>query len=179
MSTIPPRFLHELRDRLGLSEVIGRRVKLTRAGREFKACCPFHREKSPSFYVNDDKQFFHCFGCGAHGDVIGFVMRHDNLSFIEAIEALAAQAGMQVPQQSPEAVAQARREKDLHALLEETASWFQKRLYESAHGDALAYMKDRGISDELMASFRIGYAPADGQTLTRYLKGQGFSEGQM
>ncbi len=179
MSTIPSRFMNELRDRLSLSDVIGRRVKLTRAGREFKACCPFHREKSPSFYVNDDKQFFHCFGCGAHGDVIGFAMRHDNLSFIEAVEALAAQAGMQVPEQSPEAVAQAHREKSLYALMDEATSWFQKKIYEAPHIDALTYMKERGISDELMASFRIGFAPADGQALPRYLKGQGFSEAQM
>jgi DNA primase len=86
--TIPPRFLDDIRSRLGLSDVIGKRVRLTRAGREYKGCCPFHKEKSPSFTVNDDKQFFHCFGCGAHGDVIGFVMRYENLSFIEAVESL-------------------------------------------------------------------------------------------
>jgi len=93
--------MQELRDRLTLSEVIGRKVKLTRAGREYKACCPFHGEKSPSFYVNDDKQFYHCFGCGAHGDAVGFMMQIGNLSFIEAVEVLAQQAGLQVPQQTP------------------------------------------------------------------------------
>ena len=102
MSTIPPRFMQELRDRLTLSEVIGRRIKVLRAGREFKACCPFHHEKSPSFYINDDKQFYHCFGCQAHGDVVEFTMRHDNLTFIEAVESLATQAGMQVPQATPQ-----------------------------------------------------------------------------
>ena len=100
--SIPPRFVDELRDRLTLSEIVGRRVRLSRSGREFKGCCPFHNEKTPSFYVNDDKQFFHCFGCGAHGDAVGFVMQNDNLSFIEAVEVLAGQAGMQIPKQSPQ-----------------------------------------------------------------------------
>ena len=98
--------LTEVRDRLTLSEVIGRRIKITRAGREFKACCPFHHEKSPSFYINDDKQFYHCFGCGAHGDVIGFVMQNDNRSFIEAVEILALEAGLEMPKASPQAVEQ-------------------------------------------------------------------------
>ena len=91
---IPPSFLEELRARLTLAAVVGRRVKLARAGREFKACCPFHNEKSPSFYVNDDKNFFHCFGCGAHGDVIGFTMKIDHLGFLEAVEKLAGEASL-------------------------------------------------------------------------------------
>lgn len=179
MSTIPPRFMQELRDRLSLSEVIGRRVKLARAGREFKGCCPFHHEKTPSFYVNDDKQFYHCFGCQAHGDVIEFTMRHDNLSFIEAVEVLAAQAGMQVPKASPQDVARSKKEKDLHTLMDEATKWFQKRLYEDANRDALTYLRDRGLGDELIAGFRIGYAPADGHALPRYLKEQGFTDAQM
>ncbi len=79
--TITPQFLDEMRSRLSLSDIIGRRIKVTRAGREFKACCPFHHEKTPSFTINDDKQFYHCFGCGAHGDAVKFVMEHDNLPF--------------------------------------------------------------------------------------------------
>lgn len=179
MSTIPPRFMHELRDRLTLSEVIARRVKLTRAGREFKACCPFHHEKSPSFYVNDDKQFFHCFGCGAHGDVIGFVMRNDNLSFIEAIETLAQQAGMEVPQQTPQEIAQARTEKDLYSLLDDTTRWFEGQLRQPAGADGLRYMKERGMPEEMLSSFRIGFAPADGHALPRYLKEKGYTDAQM
>lgn len=171
--------MQELRDRLSLSELIGRRVKLTRAGREFKGCCPFHHEKSPSFYVNDDKQFYHCFGCQAHGDVVEFTMRHDNLSFIEAVETLAAQAGMQVPKSSPQEIARSKKEKDLYTLMDETATWFQKRLYEDAHRDALTYMRERGVSEELLGGFRIGFAPADSQALPRYLKSRGFTESQM
>jgi DNA primase len=99
--SFPPAFLDELRLRLPLSEIVGKRMRLVRAGREYKGCCPFHKEKTPSFYVNDEKQFFHCFGCGAHGDIIGFTMRHDHLSFPEAVETLAAQAGLAVPQDTP------------------------------------------------------------------------------
>ena len=91
---LPPSFLDALRLRLSLAEIVGRKVKLVRKGREFSGLCPFHAEKSPSFYVNEEKEFFHCFGCGAHGDVIGFTMRAENIGFMEAIERLAGEAGM-------------------------------------------------------------------------------------
>src|SRR6516164_8269588 len=93
----PPGFLDELRNRISLSGLIGRRMKLVRRGREYAGLCPFHHEKTPSFYVVEDKSFFHCFGCGVHGDAIGFVMRSYNLDFIEAIEKLAGEAGLPVP----------------------------------------------------------------------------------
>ena len=99
--SISPRFLDQLRSRLTLSDVIGKRIKVMRSGREYKACCPFHKEKTPSFTINDDKQFYHCFGCGSHGDVIKFVMEHDNMSFMDTVEILSAQAGLTVPKQSP------------------------------------------------------------------------------
>src|SRR5665213_3585762 len=104
---LPPQFLDELRARTPLSAVIGRRVKLARSGRQWKGCCPFHEEKSPSFYVYDDG--FHCFGCGAHGDAISFVMQTQGASFMEAVEQLAAEAGMDVPKPTPEADAAERR----------------------------------------------------------------------
>lgn len=171
--------MQELRDRLSLSDVIGRSVKLARAGREFKACCPFHHEKSPSFYVNDDKQFYHCFGCGAHGDAVGFLMQHDKLSFIEAVEALAAQAGMQVPKATPQEVERARHEKDLHTLMDEAARWFESALYNSKHNDALSYLTGRGMGEETLRAFRIGFAPADGAALPEHLRRAGYSEAQM
>ncbi|MDB5490724.1 MAG: dnaG [Micavibrio sp.] len=171
--------MQELRDRINLSEVVGRSVKLTRAGREFKGCCPFHNEKSPSFYVNDDKQFYHCFGCGAHGDVIGFIMQNGNLSFIEAVESLATQAGMQVPEQTPQEIARSKTEKSLYNLLDDTARWFEARLRDNAHRDALTYVRERGMSEEMLAAFRVGFSPADSQALPRYLKAQGYSNAQM
>lgn len=177
--SLSPRFLQDLRDRLTLSEVIGRRVKLTRAGREFKGCCPFHREKSPSFYVNDDKQFFHCFGCGAHGDVLGFVMRHDNLSFPEAIETLASQAGLEVPRQAMEDRQQSVREKGLYALCDEAATWFEDQLHDPRNKEVLAYLRGRGLSVETLHAFRLGYAPPEDQALRGFLRAQGYSDAQM
>ena len=100
---IPQSFIDDLVARSDIVELIGSRVPLKKSGREYKACCPFHNEKSPSFYVNDDKNFFHCFGCGAHGDVIGFTMKIDNFGFLEAVEKLAAEAGLEVPRMSPQA----------------------------------------------------------------------------
>lgn len=173
--SIPPRFMNELRDRLVLSEIVGRKVKLARAGREYKGCCPFHHEKTPSFYVNDDKQFYHCFGCGAHGDVIGFTMEHDNLSFIEALEVLAAEAGMQVPQQSPQDVARAREEKNLYTLIDEAAKFFTEQLTP----EIWSYLTDRGVSDRLAELFRLGYAPPDGRALIGHLTARGYTVPQM
>ncbi len=162
-----------------LSDVIGKRVRLTRAGREFKGCCPFHNEKTPSFYVNDDKQFFHCFGCGAHGDAVGFVMRHDNLSFIESVESLAGLAGMQVPKASPQDVEKSKQEKSLYSLLEDATKWMEVQLRAPEHRAAYDYMIGRNVSEELLASFRVGYAPADGQAIRQHLLKQGYTDGQM
>lgn len=177
--SIPPRFVQELRDRLTLSEIVNRRVKLTRAGHEFKGCCPFHQEKTPSFYVNDDKQFFHCFGCGAHGDAVGFVMRHDNLSFIEALENLAAQAGMDVPRQTPQDIEQAQKQKGLHALCEDAAKWFEARLQQANNAEVLKYITDRGLGLEIIHAFRLGYAPSEDQALRNHLLGFGYDDAQM
>ncbi|HRK97901.1 MAG TPA: DNA primase [Alphaproteobacteria bacterium] len=177
--SISPRFLQELRDRLTLSEIVGGRVKLTHAGREFKGCCPFHREKTPSFQVNDEKQFFHCFGCGAHGDAVGFVMRHDNLSFIEAVEALAQKVGMQVPQASPQDQIQAKKEKGLHQLCEEAAKWFEIQLHDPKNRDVLDYVTRRGIGEEITDAFRLGYAPSDDQALRKHLGKLGYADSIM
>ena len=109
----PPGFLDELRGRVSLAALVGRRVRLERRGREFAGLCPFHNEKTPSFYVVEDKGFFHCFGCGAHGDAIGFVMRADNLDFIEAVERLAGEAGLAVPQSTPRSARRRKAAKDI------------------------------------------------------------------
>lgn len=179
MTTFSPRFLDEIRARLSLSELIGKRIKLARAGREFKGCCPFHKEKTPSFYVNDDKQFYHCFGCGAHGDVVGFTMQHDNLSFPEAVEMLAAQAGLEVPKSSVAERQKAKEEKDLYSLLEETTKFFETNLFKGQNQDAHNYVKDRGMSDDFIAAYRIGYAPEDGREIIQHLKTQQFTTEQM
>ena len=125
----PPGFLDELRSRISLSGLVGRRVKLVRRGREYAGLCPFHHEKTPSFYVVEDKNFFHCFGCGAHGDAIGFVMRADNLDFLEAVEKLAGEAGLAVPQATPEERERAQRQKTLLETLEAAAAFYEARLW--------------------------------------------------
>ncbi len=173
---LPPRFLDELRERLPISEVVGRRIPLRRSGREMGACCPFHKEKTPSFHVNDDKGFYHCFGCGAHGDIIGFVMRYENLPFPEAVERLAAEAGMEVPQPTPEERKRYERELSLFDVLEAAAAFFEKQLYETGGREGLAYFRRRGLSDDAISRHRLGFAPADGQALGKALLKQGASE---
>jgi DNA primase len=177
--SLPPQFLDELRLRVPLSDVVGRRLRLTRAGREFKAPCPFHNEKTPSFYVNDQKGFFHCFGCGAHGDVVGFVMRHDNLGFIEAVELLAAEAGLQVPQSSPEDRQRFERQKSLYDLVEAACRWFEGQLRAPAGRAGLDYLRGRGLDEGTIARFRLGFAPPDGGALRAHLVQAGFKEPDM
>ena len=171
----PPRFLDEIRARVSLSDVVGRRIKLIRAGREYKACCPFHHEKTPSFYVNDEKQFYHCFGCGAHGDVIRFITDHDNVPFRETVEMLAAEAGLDMPKEDPRAVQRAQKAKDLHEMMSEAAQWFMHQLHAQNNREVLTYAQDRGLSGAAAADFMIGYAPADGKALRTYLEGKGYA----
>ncbi len=173
----PPQFLDELRARLSLPEVIGRRVRLVRRGREYQGLCPFHNEKTPSFTVNEDKGFFHCFGCGAHGDVIGFEMRAANLAFPEAVERLAAEAGLEVPRPDPQAREKARRQTTLAEANEAACRWFEAALRAPQGRDALAYLKGRGLADETIARFRLGYAPASREALKRALTAQNIPEG--
>lgn len=167
-------FLEELRSRLPLSDIVGKRIKLVRSGREYKACCPFHNEKSPSFYVNDDKQFFHCFGCGAHGDIIGFVMRHDRLSFPEAIEALAAAAGLSIPNDTPMDREKFDQEKRLLQLMDKAAAWFEEQLFSSAGREALSYLQGRNLSDDAIRKFRLGFAPPDSQAIIKKLLSENY-----
>jgi len=179
MSLIGKLFLDELRSRLKLSDIIGQRIAVTRAGREFKACCPFHGEKTPSFTINDEKEFFHCFGCGAHGDHIGFLMRHDNMHFMETIETLATQAGMQVPKPTPQEREKYDRQDLYYKMMEETAKFFTNQLFEPTNVEILGYVRGRGLDDNTIAGFRMGYAPDDAQALRNYLKSKGYNDRDM
>jgi DNA primase len=165
----PPGFLEELRSRISLFELVGRSVQLVRRGREYAGLCPFHNEKSPSFYVVEDKSFFHCFGCGAHGDAIGFVMRADNLDFIEAVEKLAGVAGLAVPKTSPQDREQAQRQKTLLEALEAAAAFYEAQLWLPAGRRARDYLDGRGLDRETIRRFRLGWAPDDRQALRRAL----------
>jgi DNA primase len=160
---IPQHFIDELVARTDIIEVIGSRVQLKRAGREYKACCPFHDEKTPSFTVSPDKQFYHCFGCGAHGTALGFVMEFDHLGFVEAVEELAARAGLDVPREGGDAGV-TRPNEDLYVALERAALLFRQSL--AAEPRAREYLAGRGLSAESLGRFGIGYAPARWDALT-------------
>ena len=168
----PPGFLDELRARVPLGSLVGRRVKLIRRGRELGGLCPFHHEKTPSFYVVEDKGFFHCFGCGAHGDAIGYLMRAENLDFIEAIERLAAEAGLAVPQQTPQDRERAQRQKTLLEALAAAAKFYEARLWSPAGTRAREYLAARGLDEETIRRFGLGWASDDRQALRRALSGE-------
>jgi DNA primase len=153
---LPPAFLDELRARTPLAAVIGRTVRLARSGRQLKGCCPFHGEKTPSFYVYDDH--YHCFGCGAHGDAVSFVMQSQGAGFIEAVEQLAAEAGIDVPKPSPAAAEAERRRLDLHGVLEAAAASFQRRLFLPEGATALDYLRGRGLTEETIRRFGLGWS---------------------
>ena len=157
--TLSPAWLDELRARTLLSAVIAPSVKLIKAGREFKACCPFHNEKTPSFYVNDDKGFYHCFGCQAHGDAIRFLTDAGGLPFMDAVKELAAKAGMEVPAADPKSRDRAERSAGLHEVMEAAQSWFAEALDGVEGGEARKYLKERGISDATKKRFGFGFAP--------------------
>ena len=170
----PPEFLEELRLRITLSSLIARRVKLQRRGREHTGLCPFHKEKTPSFTVNDDKAFYHCFGCGEHGDAIGFVMGTEGLSFPEAVERLAAEAGLEVPKAGLEERARAVRRAGQIELLEAATAWFQTQLGDTEGRAARDYLAGRGLRQETITAFGLGFAPAARGRLTAALGAQGF-----
>ncbi|MFO0294802.1 MAG: DNA primase [Rhodospirillales bacterium] len=172
----PPQFLDEIRNRLSCSAVVGRRVRLVKKGREFSGLCPFHNEKTPSFFVNDDKGFFHCFGCGAHGDVIGFLMRADGLAFPEAVERLAQDAGLEVPRQTPQDDAREARRKTLGDAVEAACAWFEQHLWSAAGQRGLEYFRGRGLAAETIRGFRLGFAPEGRDTLRLALRRQGFED---
>src|SRR5476649_2222054 len=140
----PPEFVERLRDYLPISVVIGKRIALRKHGREFHALCPFHKEKSPSFTVNDDKGFYHCFGCGAHGDSIGFLMNHDNMSFMDAVEQLASLAGMQVPKSTPEDEKRYKQQASLYDLMELAAKHYEQQICKPENKKIMQYLKERG-----------------------------------
>jgi DNA primase len=157
MSRIPQGFIDELIARADIVEIVGLRVQLKKAGREYKACCPFHDEKTPSFSVSPDKQFYHCFGCGAHGTALGFLMAYDRLSFPEAIEELAERLGLEVPHEVGPAAAPARRaDDDLYKLMTRVVTFYGEALARDAR--ARAYLLERGLENSTLTQFAIGYA---------------------
>src|SRR3954452_772883 len=168
-----PQFLDDLRARLPVSEVVGRRVKLKRAGREWKGLSPFQQEKSPSFTVNDQKGFYHDFSSGKHGDIISFLMETEGVGFTEAVERLAVMAGVPLPAATPEAARHEQRRKTLHDVMELAAKFFADTLASRHGAKARGYLADRAISPATQLQFRIGYAPGERFALKEFLGAQG------
>jgi DNA primase len=164
-----PQFLDELRARLPVSEVVGKRVKLKRAGREWKGLSPFQQEKSPSFTVNDQKGFYHDFSSGKHGDIIAFLMETEGCSFTEAVERLASMAGMALPAATPDAARHEQRRKTLHDVMDLAAKFFADTLASRHGAKARGYLADRAISPATQLQFRLGYAPLERFALKEHL----------
>jgi DNA primase len=162
---LSPQWLDELRARISLSGVIGRTTRLTKAGHEFKACCPFHNEKSPSFTVNDAKGFYHCFGCGAHGDAIRWMTDQRGLSFMDAVKELATEAGLELPAMEPGEARKADLRAGLHDVMAAAQEWFVAQLAGAEGEKARAYLATRGFDAHTLARFGFGYAPEGRQAL--------------
>src|SRR5579871_6382036 len=167
-----PQFLDELKARLPVSEVVGRRVKLKKAGREFKGLSPFQQEKTPSFTVNDQKQFYHDFSTGKHGNIFDFLMETEGVTFPEAVERLAAMAGLPLPAVTPDAARHEQRRKTLHDVMELAAKFFADTLASKNGAKARGYLADRAISPATQVQFRLGYGPAERFALKEYLGAQ-------
>lgn len=164
-----PQFLDELRARLPVSEVVGRRVKLKKAGREWKGLSPFQQEKSPSFTVNDEKGFYHDFSSGRHGDIIRFVMETDGVPFVEAVERLASMAGLPLPAVTPDAARQEQRRRTLYDVMDLAAKFFTETLASKTGARARGYLSDRSLSPQTQLQFRMGYAPNERFALKEHL----------
>src|SRR3984893_2207946 len=175
----PPQFLDELRARLPLSEVVGKRVRLKKAGREWKGLSPFNKERTPSFFVNDQKGFYHDFSSGKHGDIFTFVMESEGVSFPEAVERLAAIAGLAMPRLTQEAEAEEGRRRTLHDVIELAAKFFEATLAARAGASARGYLADRGLDAATQLKFRIGYAPGERFALKEHLGQLGVSVDDM
>lgn len=172
------KFLDELRAKVSLVDVVSEKVKLTRKGREYTGLCPFHNEKTPSFTINEAKGFYHCFGCGAHGDIIKFEMDANGLSFMDALEKLAHKAGISMPKFSKENSLETQKKQSLYDVMELATSFFERQLKMPVGAKGLEYFYNRGIDDALIKKFRLGYAP-DQNALKAYLKSKDVNEFDM
>ena len=168
--SLSPQWLDELRARLTLSTIVGRTTKLTKKGREYAACCPFHNEKSPSFYVNDEKGFYHCFGCGAHGDAIRWLTDQRGMGFMDAVKDLAAEAGLEVPAPDPQSAQRLAQQAGLHDVMAAAQAFFVGQLAQDEGAKARAYLATRGFDAATCQRFGFGYAPEGRQALKAALR---------
>jgi len=175
----PPQFLDRLRQQFRVSEVVGKRVTLKRHGREFHGLCPFHKEKTPSFTVNDEKGFYHCFGCHAHGDILKFVTETENIHFGEAVERLAREGGIALPQLTETERKQLSESDANYAVMEKATAWFEARLRDASANPAQQYIVGRGLTADTVSHFRMGFAPADREGLKKHLTQHDIPEKKM
>ncbi|SDM47372.1 DNA primase [Methylobacterium phyllostachyos] len=175
----PPHILEEIRARLPASSVVGRRVQLKKAGREWRGLSPFNAEKTPSFYVNDQKQFYHCFSSSKHGDIFTFLMETEGLSFPEAVERLASEAGVSLPAPTEDNRASEQKRAGAIEVMEMAARWFEERLLSNQGSEARAYLERRALTRQTQQAFRLGYAPNDRYALRDHLAGQGVDKDLM
>ena len=178
MGFVPPEFLDELRMRLNISDIVRAKIKLDKHGNTFKACCPFHNEKTPSFVVDDKRGNYHCFGCGEHGDIFSFTMKHDGVDFPTAIERLAQQAGVVMPKSEPANPEMYKKRTGLYELMEQACQYYQRALNTPAGKSAREYVVNRGITPKALADFRLGYTP-HGNDMIGFLEKKDFTKAQM
>lgn len=177
--SFPPDFLDQIRLHRPIAEVVGRKVRLVRRGREHTGLCPFHNEKTPSFTVSEEKGFYHCFGCGAHGDVITFMMETEGLSFLEAVERLAGESGLSMPQQTPQDRQQEAKRKTVYDVMEAAAGWFESQLSSAAGAGARGYLERRVVDPQTAGIFRIGFAPQSRSALKAAMLARDVTEEQL
>ena len=170
------QFLDDIRSRVSLAQVVGKKTKLTKRGREHTGLCPFHHEKTPSFTVNEDKGFYHCFGCQAHGSLFDFIMKTEGVEFPEAVERLAGEAGLAMPARSPRDAETRDERAGLIEACEAAAAWFMDQLRQRGGTEARAYLESRKLPPEAIAKFRIGFAPEGRTALKDTFIGRGISE---
>lgn len=169
MANYDKNFTDELRTRLSIVDVVSRRVPLTKKGQNYWGCCPFHNEKTPSFSVNEDKGFYHCFGCGEHGDIISFTMKSENIGFVDAIKELAEMAGLKLPEFKPRDPAIVQREESYFDITERAAAEYQKQLFTPTGAVALEYIRGRGFTDDMIKKYRLGYAPKNNLIANKFV----------
>ncbi len=175
----PKEFINQVRSRFNVSQIVGKRVALKQRGKEFTGLCPFHNEKSPSFTVNDEKEFYHCFGCGAHGNMFDFIMQTEGLNFPETVEILALEAGMQLPKADPKMVEKYDHLAELMSCAEAAAKYFKENLHNNLGAAARGYIERRGLSEQTVEEFRLGFCPDIQGRMQQYLTEKGFNLKQM